>query len=56
MRLLRNGQSRMKEDKGERFFHFMSTEVIEKTSREFAELMTSNIHEMWMIINSDKIK
>lgn len=35
----------MKEEKGERFFHFMPDHLIEKTSREFAELMTSNIGE-----------
>ncbi|MCM3638306.1 STAS domain-containing protein [Sporosarcina luteola] len=34
---------RMKEEKGERFFHFMPDHLVEKTSREFAELMTSNI-------------
>lgn len=42
-------QVRMKEDKGERFFLFMSTELIEKTSREFAELMTSNIRKTEII-------
>ena len=35
----------MKEEKGERFFQFMPEELVEKTSREFAELMTSNITE-----------
>ena len=34
---------RMKEEKGERFFHFMPEHLVEKTSREFAVLMTSNI-------------
>ncbi|MCG3086722.1 RsbT co-antagonist protein RsbRA [Sporosarcina cyprini] len=37
--------ARMKEEKGERFFHFMPDHLVEKTSREFAELMTSNIME-----------
>lgn len=36
---------RMKEEKGERFFHFMPDHLVKKTSREFAELMTSNINE-----------
>ena len=47
-------QSRMKDDKSERFFHFMSADLIEKTSREFAELMTSNIRET-DLINTDKL-
>ncbi|WP_438313271.1 STAS domain-containing protein [Sporosarcina sp. FA9] len=38
-------QVHLKEDKGERFFLFMSTELIKSTSREFAELMTSNIRK-----------
>lgn len=42
-------QARMKEGKGERFFLFMSTELIESTSREFAELMTSNIKKTEII-------
>ena len=33
----------MKEDKEERFFQFMPDELIDKTSKEFAELMTSNL-------------
>lgn len=45
---------RMKEEKGERFFHFMPEHLVEKTSREFAELMTSNIRET-STIDSDKI-
>lgn len=36
---------RMKEVKGEKFFHFMPEQLVEKTSREFASLMTSNISE-----------
>lgn len=42
-------QLRMKEDQGERFFLFMSTELIENTSREFAGLMTSNISKTEVI-------
>lgn len=34
---------RMKDEKGERFFQYMPEAVIDKTSREFAELMTSNV-------------
>lgn len=45
---------RMKEEKGERFFHFMPDHLVEKTSREFAELMTSNISETTSI-DSEKI-
>lgn len=45
---------RMKEEKGERFFHFMPEHLVEKTSREFAELMTSNIRESTSI-DSEKI-
>ncbi|MBD7983941.1 STAS domain-containing protein [Sporosarcina sp. Sa2YVA2] len=46
--------TRMKEEKGERFFHFMPDHLVDKTSREFAELMTSNIRET-SSIDSDKI-
>ncbi|GKV54816.1 modulator protein RsbR [Sporosarcina sp. NCCP-2222] len=46
--------ARMKEEKGERFFHFMPENLVEKTSREFAELMTSNIMET-NSIDSDKL-
>ncbi|MDW0115149.1 MULTISPECIES: RsbT co-antagonist protein RsbRA [Sporosarcina] len=45
---------RMKEEKGERFFHFMPEHLVEKTSREFAELMTTNIQEK-ATIDADKI-
>lgn len=38
-------QELMKEDTEERFFQVMSEEVINKTSREFAELMISNLFE-----------
>lgn len=36
-------QERMKDEKKERFFQYMPEEVVDKTSREFAELMTSNV-------------
>lgn len=42
--ILSEWESRMKEGKGERFFQFMPEELIDKTSREFAGLMTSNLH------------
>lgn len=38
-------QEMMKEDQEERFFQIMSKDVIDKTSREFAELMISNLFE-----------
>lgn len=41
--ILRKWQQRMTEVKGERFFQYMPEEVVDKTSREFAELMTSNL-------------
>jgi len=47
--IITSWQLRMKEDKSERFFLFMSTELIESTSREFAELMTSNISKTEVI-------
>ena len=42
-------QVQMKEEKDERFFQFMPKQLVEKTSREFAELMTSNIKESNLI-------
>ena len=42
--ILSEWESRMKEGKGERFFQFMPEELIDKTSREFAGLMTSNLY------------
>ncbi len=47
-------QESLKEEKGERFFHFMPARLGEKTSREFAELMTSNIAEC-TINNEEKL-
>lgn len=41
--IIERWQVSMKDEKEERFFHFMPTHLIEKTSREFAELMMSNI-------------
>ena len=43
--ILNRWQEMMKEDSEERFFQVMSEEVINKTSREFAELMISNLFE-----------
>jgi rsbT co-antagonist protein RsbR len=43
--ILNRWQDMMKEDSEERFFQVMSQEVIDKTSREFAELMISNLFE-----------
>lgn len=44
--IIEQWQEEMKDEKGERFFHFMPTDLINKTSKEFAELMTSNIAEV----------
>ena len=52
--IIERWQLSMKEEKGERFFHFMPTNLIDKTSREFAELMTSNIADSDNI-NSEKL-
>lgn len=41
--LIVNWQKRMEEEREERFFQYMPAEVVDKTSREFAELMTSNL-------------
>ncbi len=41
--IIKRWQDRMKEEKGEKFFHFMPAPLVEKTSSEFASLMTSNI-------------
>lgn len=43
--ILQRWESQMKEVKGERFFRFMPDEQVEKTSREFATLMTSNLNQ-----------
>ena len=41
--ILERWEYQMKDVEEERFFHFMPDELIDKTSREFAELMTSNL-------------
>lgn len=41
--ILKCWQERMKDEKGERFFQYVPNEIVDKTSREFAELMTSNV-------------
>lgn len=41
--ILEHWQERMQDEKGERFFQYMPDEIVDKTSREFAELMTSNV-------------
>ncbi|HSO56929.1 MAG TPA: RsbT co-antagonist protein RsbRA [Paenisporosarcina sp.] len=43
--ILYKWQEKMKEDSEERFLQVMSDDVINKTSREFAELMISNLFE-----------
>ena len=52
--IIERWQLSMKEEKGERFFYFMPANLVEKTSREFAELMTSNIAES-NTVNSEKL-
>lgn len=42
--ILEEWETRMREAKGERFFQSIPEELIEKTSQEFAGLMTSNLH------------
>ena len=44
----------MKSVEEERFFHFMPDELVEKTSREFAELMTSNLLHA-DVVNAEKL-
>lgn len=43
--ILLKWQQMMKEDSDDRFFQIMSQDVIDRTSREFAELMISNLFE-----------
>ncbi|MFJ7934985.1 STAS domain-containing protein [Sporosarcina sp. NPDC096371] len=52
--LIERWEEQMKEEKGEKFFRFMPTQLIEKTSVEFAALMTSNISET-DVVNSEKL-
>lgn len=47
-------QELMKDEKGEKFFHFMPAKLVEKTSSEFAALMTSNIYQT-NVIHSEKL-
>lgn len=43
--IISNWQEMMKNEKGERSFEVMPTELMNQTSKEFAELMTSNLLE-----------
>lgn len=43
--IISNWQEMMKNEKGERSFEVMPAELMDQTSREFAELMTSNLLE-----------
>lgn len=43
--ILERWTEKMQAEKGERFFQYMPAEMVDKTSREFAELMTSNVSE-----------
>jgi rsbT co-antagonist protein RsbR len=52
--IIEQWEARMKNEKGEKFFHFMPTHLVEKTSSEFASLMTSNISET-DVVNSEKL-
>ncbi|QUW23720.1 STAS domain-containing protein [Sporosarcina sp. Marseille-Q4063] len=52
--ILERWEDRMKDVEEERFFHFMPDELIDKTSREFAELMTSNLHHS-EVVNPEKL-
>ncbi|MBO1913338.1 hypothetical protein J4G37_52080, partial [Microvirga sp. 3-52] len=52
--ILEKWACRMKDVEEERFFHFMPDELIDKTSKEFAELMTSNLQNTGSI-NSEKL-
>ncbi|MEK5036874.1 STAS domain-containing protein [Sporosarcina sp. FSL K6-3457] len=52
--IIERWQESMKEEKEERFFQFMPKQLLEKTSREFAELMTLNIRE-GNLIHTDKL-
>lgn len=52
--IIERWQVLMKEVKGEKFFHFMPAPLIEKTSTEFAALMTSNIDRA-DVVHSEKL-
>ncbi len=53
--IIERWQVLMKDEKGENFFQFMPAQLVEKTSSEFATLMTSNIYEK-DVVNSEKLK
>lgn len=53
--IIEKWQVKMKEEKEERFFQYMSDQLIDKTGREFAELMTSNIADS-DVVNTEKLK
>lgn len=53
--ILEKWLSQMKLKKGERFFQYMPTHLVDKTSKEFADLMTSNLVE-GDAVNSMKLK
>lgn len=53
--IIEEWQIQMKKEKGERFFLYMPAQLIDKTGREFAELMTSNIAES-DVIDTEKLK
>ena len=52
--IIERWQELMKNEKGEKFFHFMPAKLVEKTSSEFAALMTSNIYKT-NAIHSEKL-
>ena len=52
--ILERWGQQMKEVEEERFFHFMPDELVDKTSREFAELMTSNLMHS-EVVNVEKL-
>src|SRR5690606_18196300 len=43
--IIDNWKQRMKDEHGEKFFHIMPEEVIERTSRDFADLVVSSLTE-----------
>ncbi len=53
--IIERWQVLMKDEKGEKFFQFMPAQLVEKTSSEFATLMTSNIYEK-DVVDSEKLK
>ncbi len=52
--ILKRWQRGMEDDKGERYFEIMPEHLVDKTSREFAELMTSNLLEN-DVVNPEKL-